>query len=172
MLDPPFLKGMSARTRKTIEYLDITPGMDILDAGCGPGRLSIPLAKVTGTSGTVTAMDIQDGMLAEVRKRAERESLTNIRYLLGGIGEGKLDKEQYDRIVMITVLGEIPDRVRAMEEIYRALKPGGMLLIEETIRDPHFQRVQTVRDLFSTFGFVEGGWFGSRFTYTILLKKP
>ncbi len=36
------------------------------------------------------AMDIQEGMLAEVKKRAEKEGHLNISYLQGGIGEGKL----------------------------------------------------------------------------------
>lgn len=140
MLDPPFA-WMSGRTRKTIEYLDVTPGMQVLDAGCGPGRVSIPVAKIVSPTGSLTAMDIQEGMLAEVKKRAEKEGISNIRYLQGGIGEGKLGEEQYDRIVMVTVLGEIPDREGAMKEIYGALKPGGILLIEETIRDPHFQKI-------------------------------
>jgi len=172
LLDPPSFHKISGRTRKTIEYLDIKPGMEILDAGCGPGRLTIPLAERTGPNGTVTALDIQEGMLAEVRRRAEKESLTNIRYLQGGIGDGKLPKEAYDRIVMITVIGEIPDRDRAMQEIYQALKPGGILLIEETIRDPHFQRTQTIRTMASELGLIERGLFGSRFTYTILFEKP
>jgi len=170
MLDPPFA-WMSGRTQKTIEYLDVTPGMQVLDAGCGPGRVSIPVAKIVGPTGSLTAMDIQEGMLAEVKKRAEKEGISNIRYLQGGIGEGKLGEEQYDRIVMVTVLGEIPDREGAMKEIYGALKPGGILLIEETIRDPHFQRVQTVRNLAGEIGFVEKGWHGSRFNYCILLGK-
>lgn len=170
MLDPPFA-WMSGRTGKTIEFLDLAPGMRVLDAGCGPGRVTIPVAKIVGPDGNVTAMDIQEGMLAEVKKRAEKEGVLNIRYLQGGIGEGKTSQEVYDRIVMVTVLGEIPDRKKALEEMYGALKRGGMLLIEETIRDPHFQRVQTVRNLAGGVGFVEKGWHGSRFNYCILLGK-
>lgn len=171
LLDPPSLHTISGRTRKTIEYLDIKPGMDILDAGCGPGRLTIPLAERTGPTGTVTAMDIQEGMLSEVRRRAGKENITNIRYIQGGIGEGKLPEEEYDRIVMITVIGEIPERDKAMQEIYQALKPGGILLIEETIRDPHFQRAQTIRAMADELGLIERGLYGSRFNYTMLLQK-
>jgi ubiquinone/menaquinone biosynthesis C-methylase UbiE len=171
MLDPPFSQGMSGRTRKTIENLDITPGMQVLDAGCGPGRLSIPLAHITGPSGSVTAMDIQEGMLNEVRMRAEKENIANIRFLLGGLGEGKLEAGSYDRVVMITVLGEIPDREAAMKEIFSVLKSGGILLIEETIRDPHFQTVRTVRNFANNLGFVEKCFSGNRFSYTLLLEK-
>ncbi len=36
MLDTPFTDGISARTQKTIQHLDLSPGMNVLDAGCGP----------------------------------------------------------------------------------------------------------------------------------------
>ena len=172
LLDPPSFQKISGGTRKTIEYLNVKPGMDMLDAGCGPGRLAIPLAERTGPAGTVTVMDIQEGMLAEVRKRAEKDKLTNIRYVQEGIGDGRLPERAYDRIVMITVIGEIPERNKAMQEIYQALKPGGILLIEETIRDPHFQRRQTIRAMAEELGLIERGLFGGRFNYTILLEKP
>ncbi|MFH0968668.1 MAG: methyltransferase domain-containing protein [Methanobacteriota archaeon] len=172
LLDPPFPGGVSPRTGKTIERLDIHPGMNVLDAGCGPGRLSIPIAKITGPGGTVTAMDIQDGMLQEVRRRADKETITNIRFIQGGIGEGTLENAHYDRAVLITVLGEIPDREVALREIFGAMKPGGMLLIEETIRDPHFQTRSTVLEIAGLVGFVEKEFFGNRFSYTLILEKP
>jgi ubiquinone/menaquinone biosynthesis C-methylase UbiE len=172
MLDSPHSHEMSARTRKTIGYLDLRDGMNILDAGCGPGRLTIPLAKNAGSSGTVTAMDLQEGMLNTVRDRAVKENIENIHYIQGGIGEGKLETDFYDRVALITVLGEIPDRESALREIFGALKPGGILLIEETIRDPHFQTQGTVRSLAQSQGFTENGFFGNRFSYTMLLQKP
>jgi ubiquinone/menaquinone biosynthesis C-methylase UbiE len=173
LLDPPGFKRMSGRTRKTIELLDIAPGMNVLDAGCGPGRLSIPIAKIIGPdNGIVTAMDIQEGMLDDVRMRAKKENISNINYIHGGIGEKQLPFNHYDRAVMITVIGEIPGREMAMKDIFNAMKPGGILLVEETIRDPHFQTRSAVLKLTGDHGFIEKGFFGNRFSYTLLLEKP
>ena len=171
MLDSPFSKGMSARTRETVRHLDLRPGMNILDVGCGPGRLTIPIASAVGPLGEVTAIDIQEGMLQEAQKRAHLANLTNIHFLQIGAGEGKLEHNRYDRAVMVTVLGEIPDRKAALEDIFGALQPGGFLLIEETIRDPHFQTRSTVRDLAGAAGFTEKEFSGGRFSFTITLEK-
>ncbi|MDD1728197.1 MAG: class I SAM-dependent methyltransferase [Methanospirillum sp.] len=172
LLDPPLSRGMSARTRRTLTRLDLKPGMQVLDAGCGPGRLTIPMAQVVGKEGSVTAMDLQEGMLKVARDRADREKLTNISFLQGGIGESRLPPEQYDRMVLITVLGEIPGREAAVQDLYQALKPGGRLLVEETIRDPHFQTRSTVIGLCEPVGFVEKEFYGNRFSYTLILEKP
>ena len=172
LLDPSLGKSVSARTRRTITYLDLKPGMQVLDAGCGPGRLSIPLAEAVGLQGSVTAMDLQEGMLAIVRERAAKSSLSNIFYILGGIGETSLAENTFDRVVLITVIGEIPDRESALLDLYSAMKPGGILLVEETIRDPHFQTRNTVTQLAESAGFRVKDFYGNRFSFTMLLEKP
>ena len=73
---------------------------------------------------------------------------------------------------MVTELGEIPDREAVLHELFEALKPGGILLVEETIRDPHFQTHGTVSRLAGAAGFREKDFFGNRFSYTLLLEKP
>ncbi len=172
LLDPPSSGGVSARTQKTIGLLDARPGMSVLDAGCGPGRLTIPLAQRVGPDGEVTAMDLQDGMLREVQDRARLANLSNIRFLRAGIGEGKLEHDRFDRVVLITVLGEIPDREAALREIFGALRPGGILLVEETIRDPHYQTRSTVTRLAGAAGFIEKEFSGNCFSYILTWEKP
>ncbi|MDD1701010.1 MAG: methyltransferase domain-containing protein [Methanoregula sp.] len=172
LLDTPFTHGMSARTQKTIQRLDLSPGMDVLDAGCGPGRLTLPIAEKVGPRGEVTAIDIQEGMLHEAQERAREAHLSNIRFLRIGVGEGRLERNLFDRAVLVTVLGEIPDREAAFQEIFETLKPGGILLVEETLPDPHFQTRSTVRRLAGAAGFIEKEFFGNRFSYTVTLKKP
>jgi len=172
LLDTPFSKGLSARTKKTISHLTISPGMKVLDVGCGPGRLTIPLAEAVGPHGEVTGIDIQEGMLHNAQERANRAHLTNIRFLRIGAGEGRLERDYYDRAVLVTVLGEIPDREAALRDIFSALKPGGSLLIEEIILDPHFQTHGTVIKLGSAAGFIEKSFSGNRFSYILILEKP
>jgi ubiquinone/menaquinone biosynthesis C-methylase UbiE len=172
LLDTPFSRGMSARTYTTIQRLDVKPGMKVLDAGCGPGRLTLPIARIAGPHGEVTAIDIQEGMLSRAQERARKATSTNVRFFRAGLGEGRLEHNYYDRAVMVTVLGEIPDREAALRELFDALKPGGILLIEETIRDPHFQSHGTVSRLTGAAGFREKEFFGNRFSYTLLLEKP
>jgi 2-polyprenyl-3-methyl-5-hydroxy-6-metoxy-1,4-benzoquinol methylase len=172
LLDTPFTRGMSARTQKTIRRLDLRPGMNVLDAGCGPGRLTLPFAESVGPYGEVTAIDIQEAMVREAQERAHASHLTNIRFIPVGVGEGRLRRNHFDRAVLVTVLGEIPDREAAFQEIFEALKPGGILLVEEIILDPHFQTRSTVVRLAGAAGFIEKEFSGNRLSYILTLEKP
>lgn len=169
-LDNPFTK--TNRAAVIVERLDLRPGMAVLDAGCGPGRVAIPIAREVGRQGEVVAMDMQAGMLQRAREKARAADLTNIRFLEAGLGEGKLDRDRFDRALLVTVLGEIPDREAALREILDALKPGGMLSVTEIIFDPHFQTRATVTRLARSAGFREQAFYGNRIAYTLNLEKP
>ncbi len=169
-LDNPFTR--TNRAAVIVEHLNLEAGMDVLDVGCGPGRLAIPLAKRVGEHGKVVAVDIQPGMLDRVREKAKSSEIGNIRLVKAGVGEGKLGQDQFDRALLVTVLGEIPDRSKAMKEVFDALKPGGWLSVTEVIFDPHFQRRSTVARLAEEVGFREKAVHGSAIAYTMILEKP
>lgn len=169
-LDNPFTK--TNRSAVIIEQLDIVPGMSVLDVGCGPGRITIPLARKVGSQGKVVAVDIQAGMLRRAEAKAKKAGLTNIQFVQAGAGEGKIEKNRFDRALLVTVLGEIPKRESAVQEIFDALKSGGILAITEIIFDPHFQRRSTVRKLAQQIGFREKNYFGNAIAYTLHFEKP
>ena len=155
-----------------IERARVARGMRVLDAGCGPGRVTIPLAKHVGPQGQVVALDIQPGMLARLAERLVKHGVTNVSTVHGGLGEGVLGKAEFDRAIMVTVLGEIPDRVAALREIYDALKPGGLLSITEVLPDPHYQSRRAVRRMAEEAGFkVEEAYSGRR-SFTMNLIRP
>jgi ubiquinone/menaquinone biosynthesis C-methylase UbiE len=168
-MDNPFTKTNRAGT--IIDLLDMQPGIKVLDAGCGPGRLSIPAAKTIGPQGELTALDMQPEMLARVQEKAQAAGLANIRYMQAGLGEGKLEKEYYDIAMLVTVLGEIPDQAAALQEIYQSLKPGGRLSVTEVIFDPHFQSREAVQRVAGKAGFRKTGFFGKRLAYTMHFEK-
>ena len=168
-MDNPFTEVNRARV--IIGLLGLVPGMRVLDAGCGPGRLTLPLAETVGQQGEVTALDIQDEMLARVRGKVETAGLQNVKFLHAGLGDGKLPMSYFDRAVLVTVLGEIPDQISALKEIYDALKLGGILSVTEVIFDPHFHRRETVLQVAQAAGFKEKNFFGKKLAYTMHLEK-
>jgi ubiquinone/menaquinone biosynthesis C-methylase UbiE len=152
MLENPYFNHFASAAR-LIQLGEIEPGMSVLDVGCGPGRVTLPLAHAVGATGNVTALDVQEKMLDRVRERALQQGRDNIACIHGGAGSGLLPEARFDRAVLVTVLGEIPDRHAALREILRALKPGGVLLVGEVLPDPHFQTRKSVRSACEAAGF-------------------
>ena len=168
-LDNPFTKIHHAKV--IVLHLELLPGMKVLDAGCGPGRVTIPIAERVGFDGEVVAMDMQEGMLKRLEQKVSEKGLWNVTPLQGQLGFGNLPKAHFDRALLVTVLGEIPDKESAMKDLFHTLKPGGMLVITEMVFDPHFQRKAVVSKLASESGFCIKESFGNGFAYTIQLQK-
>ena len=168
-LDNPFTRTNRAAT--IIEHLELEPDMAVLDVGCGPGRVSIPLAERV-PDGEVLAVDIQAGMLRRAKEKAENARLSNIRFVQTGVGEGKLGRNHFDRALAVAVLGEVPNQHAALQEIFDALKPGGIFSVTEIIFDPHFQSRRKVTRLATAVGFREHRFFGTHLAFTLNLQKP
>lgn len=169
-LDNPFAR--SNRAAFIVGNMELLPGMSVLDAGCGPGRVTLPLARAVGPDGVVVAMDFQSGMLASVVTKAKDARIENVRTVKAPIGQSGLEASRFDRAVMAAVLGEVPNRAAAMNDMFHVLKPGGVLAVAELVFDPHFQRRSVVRRLAAEAGFFERATFGSRLAYLMLLEKP
>ena len=131
--------------RRLISHFRLTPGMRVLDAGCGPGRLSVPVARAVAPGGEVVALDGQPEMLDRLRRRLAVEGVTNVRPVQATLGEGTLPAESFDRILLVMVLGEVRGRDAALRELQSTLKPGGLLCIAEALGDPDYHRPSTVR---------------------------
>jgi 2-polyprenyl-3-methyl-5-hydroxy-6-metoxy-1,4-benzoquinol methylase len=166
----PFFKIYDAG--RIVNKLYLQPGMKVLDLGCGPGRVAIPAARMVGETGQVTAVDMQPGMLQKAEQKAKAAGLDNIRFVEARSGEGKLGADLYDRALLVTVLGEIPEQEAALREVFAALRKGGILSVTEIIVDPHFQGRGKVARLAVGSGFREKEFFGNRFAFTLHLEKP
>ena len=157
---------------KILERAGVEAGMRVLDAGCGPGRITIPAAERVGRSGQVVAVDVQEAMLSRVGTKAAARRISNIRLLCAPLEAAALEREAFDRALLVTVLGEIPDRAAAMHALYAALKPNGVLSVSEVIPDPHYQSRRVVRRLAEAAGFQFDRLHGSAFAFTMNFRKP
>jgi ubiquinone/menaquinone biosynthesis C-methylase UbiE len=171
LFDNP-LVGAFVGPGRLIEHLELAPGMRVLDAGCGPGRLTIPLARAVGPDGEVVALDGQHEMLEKLERRLEAEGITNVRALRAGLGEGALREGGFDRILLAMVLGEVRDRLAAVRELYAALRPGGVLSVTEIFGDPDYRRPATVRREVEAAGFKLMRRLGGFPAYTLNFERP
>ena len=170
LLENPYMEAVASATT-ILDQLDLEAGMSVLDIGCGPGRLTIPAARRVGSTGRVVALDIQPTMLHKLEQRLEEHQITNVQTILGGIGQNLLPPSSFDRAILVTVLGEIPEQSPALQEIYDALKPNGLLSVTEVIPDPHYQSQKTVRRLAERSGFRLTQTYGNALAFTMHFRK-
>jgi SAM-dependent methyltransferase len=104
----------------------VTPGDDVIDIGCGTGRPTRDAARASGT-GSVIGFDLSEVMLAEARRRAAAEGLTNVRFERGDAQVHPFAPASAD--VAMSSFGAMffLDPVAAFANIGVALRPGGHL---------------------------------------------
>jgi ubiquinone/menaquinone biosynthesis C-methylase UbiE len=120
----------------------------------------------------VLALDIQPGMIARAQARAGKAGLSNIDYLVAPLGQGRLPATRFDRALLVTVLGEIPDKLAALSEIRSSLKPGGFVSITEVLPDPHYQSPRSIAALADLAGLRFRNKFGNALIFTVNLERP
>jgi SAM-dependent methyltransferase len=171
LFENPLVEAFVGR-EALIRRLRLAPGMRVLDEGCGPGRLSVPLARAVGPDGEVVALDGQQAMLEKLERRIADEGLENVRMVRAGLGEGALVEGGFDRVLLAMVLGEVRDRAAATRELHAALVPGGILSVTEVFGDPDYRRPRTVRREVEPAGFRLVESFGGFPGYTLNFEKP
>lgn len=118
-----------AYKRHMLEALSIEPGHTVLDAGCGPGTDLAALASAAGPSGTVIGVDHDAAMAEEARRRTA--ALPRVRVERADAHALPLDAGAVDRARMDRVMIHLDDPSRALGELHRVLRAGGLLALAE-----------------------------------------
>jgi ubiquinone/menaquinone biosynthesis C-methylase UbiE len=111
----------------------VRKGMSVMDFGCAMGYFSLPLAKMTGDTGNVFCVDIQQKMLEKLQQRAQNASLDHIikPLLVNSTYEpGKL-QNQLDFSLLFFVVHEVPDPGKLFSDLFGMTKTGGKVLFAE-----------------------------------------
>jgi ubiquinone/menaquinone biosynthesis C-methylase UbiE len=158
-----------------IERSGIKKGMKVLDLGCGSGAFTPFIARTVGDKGKVYAFDIQEDMLKQLERKLakpENSDIKNIKLIEGNAYELPFGNASLDLVNMVTVLQEIPDRNKALHEVNRVLKPGGIFAVTELFPDPDYPWKTTTIKLGVAVGFMVDKVAGNFFNYTVRFKKP
>ncbi len=108
----------------------IHPGDIVLDIGCGAGVDTIFAAWMAGPSGKVTGIDLVPEMLERAKENA-RLSSVNINFLQGMAEDLLFDDNTFDVVISNGVFNLVVDKVKALSEVYRVLKPGGRFMLAD-----------------------------------------
>jgi arsenite methyltransferase len=108
-------------------------GQRVVDVGCGAGIDSLIAASMVGPTGQVIGVDMTPAMLAKARRAAAEAGLNNVEFR-EGYGEALPVPDGWaDVIISNGVLNLMPDKAAGLQEMARALKPGGRLQIGDIL---------------------------------------
>jgi ubiquinone/menaquinone biosynthesis C-methylase UbiE len=169
IVDNPLRRRYMAQV---LDHIGIQPGERVLELGPGPGAFSVEAARRAGAGGTLVAVDIQPQMIAAVGKKAREAGVTNVETHVASAYDLPLEEGSVDRAFLVTVLPEIPDRHRALLELHRVLKPGGVLSSTEEFLDPDYPLARTVVRWAGEAGFELAERHGNWLVYTLNFRKP
>lgn len=155
---------MDQERRKEMDPLEflksngLSPGMSIADIGCGPGFFTFPAAEIVGKEGRVYAVDIQEDMLKELKRRNLPENVSVFQSSENNI---PIEDEACDMALLAFVLHEADERIVFLNELKRILRPQGRLLLldwEKKVEDkgPPFEEridIMEARRLLEKVGF-------------------
>lgn len=111
----------------------IRPGDTILDIGCGAGVDTIIAALRVGASGSVTGIDLVPEMLARAIENARLAGVDNVTFQESSAERLPFSDNSFDVVISNGVFNLVVDKVKALGEVYRVLKPGGRFMLADQV---------------------------------------
>lgn len=130
---PESTVGSFAGVGNPLAMGDLPQGATVVDVGSGAGFDSLLAALQVGHTGRVVGIDMTDQMLARARDGARQLGLTNVEFRKGLAEELPVPDAFADVVISNGVLNLVPDKERAYREIYRILKPGGIIQLADIV---------------------------------------
>jgi len=115
----------------------IHAGDTVLDIGAGAGTDTLIAAHLAGPQGKVFALDITPAMVRKLRELVTRYGILNVEVIEGNAEEIPLPAASVDVVTSNGMLNLVPDKRKAVAEVFRVLRPGGHVqLADIVIRRP------------------------------------
>ncbi|WP_116214649.1 class I SAM-dependent methyltransferase [Streptomyces olivoreticuli] len=109
---------------------ELTPHMEILDIGCGPGTITADLAALV-PKGRVVGLDTTQEILDRARATARERGLENADFTVGDVHGLRFPDDSFDVVHAHQVLQHLGDPVAALREMRRVCRPGGVIAVRD-----------------------------------------
>ena len=109
----------------------VKQGDTVVDVGCGPGFFSIEMAKMVGPKGKGIAVDLQEKMMAHVKKKAGKHGMLDRMQFHQCEADRFWKIENANTLLAYYMVHETPSSLRFLEEARGMLKQGGQMLVVE-----------------------------------------
>ena len=124
------LDRRSAATHAAYLLPRLEPGLRVLDFGCGPGTITVGLAKAV-ESGEVHGIDMEESQIEMARSAAKAGGHGNATFHVGNVTDLPFEDNSFDAAHCHAVLMHVPDTQATLAEVMRVLKPGGIVACRE-----------------------------------------
>ncbi|MBI4220355.1 MAG: methyltransferase domain-containing protein [Chloroflexi bacterium] len=126
-------RHMASRTATTnaaffVPYLK--PGMRLLDCGCGPGTITLGLARIVAPA-EVIGIDFGASQIERARAQIGEQHVTNARFEVADVYQMPFPQASFDAVFCHTLLEHLAEPQKALREMHRVLKPGGVIGVRE-----------------------------------------
>ena len=121
---------------RLVDWLSLKPGATMLDIATGAGAVLLPAARLLGSKGHVTGIDLSDGLLRQAEALARAEGLTNVELRKMDAEHLEFHDRTFDFVTCAFSLQFFPDMEAALHEMQRVCKPGGWLGLTMFDRTP------------------------------------
>ena len=117
---------------KLLRAAGLRQGQKVLEVGCGPGFFTIPAAKIVGEEGLIYAIDINPFAIRRVKNKIAKQGLKNVRASITNASNTGLPEGSIDLAFLFGLRYVAGGLENVLSEMYRILKPGGLLSFEKT----------------------------------------
>ncbi len=111
----------------------IEPGQSVLDIGCGAGFDVFAAARLVGSQGRVVGIDVTLRMVETAKEHLSHLGLKQVAFQMGDAEVLPFPDKDFDAVISNGVLNLTLDKEKAVGEIYRVLKPGGLLMVADMV---------------------------------------
>ena len=114
---------------RTVEQLNLHPGMRVLDVCCGSGASALAAAAMVGPSGYVLGLDLAAELLQLARIKAASQGFEHVEFRVGDMLNPAIAETDFDAVVCVFGIFFVSDMAAAVQQLWQRVRSGGQLAI-------------------------------------------